>query len=271
MSSIDIYPGYTFQVKHKNRAISKKLLLFVFLFIVGLAFMETVFIILISPNLKIDKVQVYVPASVPISSSDVKELAGITGEESFFSINPTEIENKLLECNLIKAAKVEKRFPSTVKIVLEGRTPFALAFIDVDGHTVPVTMDRDGVIFEMGEGVSNYGLPVISGLTFPDFHLGTRLPSVFVSYLLSMENVKKISEDLFARISEIRFVEKGEGIFDVIIYPEDGNISARTGVELSDVTLRKVFTALDVVSGLGKHTDEIDCRADKIVYRNKED
>ena len=271
MSSIDIYPGYTFQVKHKNRTVSKKLLLFIFLFIFGLASMEAVFLLLISPNLKVDKVQVYVPASVALSSSEVKELAGITGGESFFSINSKEIENRLVECNLIKAAKVEKKFPSTIKIVLEGRTPFALSFIDIDGCTVPVTMDRDGVIFEMGDRVSDYGLPVISGLSFQDFQLGTRLPAIFIPYLLSMESVKKTSEDLFARISEIKFVEKGEGVFDVVIYPDDGNIRARTGAELNDVTLRRAFTALDVVSGLGKHTDEVDCRTDKIVYRDKED
>lgn len=271
MSSIDIYPGDTFQVKHKNRTISKKLLLFVFLFIFGLASLEAIFLLLISPNLKVDKVQVYVPASVALSSSKVMEMAGITGGENYFSIDAKEIESKLMECNLIKAATVEKRFPSTIKIILEGRTPFAISFIDIDGRTVPVTMDKEGVIFEMGDQVSNYGLPVISGLSFQDFELGTRLPSIFVSYLMSMDSVKKSASDLFAQISEIKFVEKGEGIFDVVIYPTDGNIRARTGAELNDVTLRRVFTALEVVTSLGKKTDEVDCRTDKIVYKDKED
>ena len=149
MSSIDIYPGYSFQAQHKSRTVNKKILLFVFLFILGLASMEAVFMLLISPNLKINKVQVESPASVALSSLEIIELAGITSGESYFAVDAAEVERRLLENNLIQGVIVEKHFPSEIKIVVEGREPFAIAFIDVDGFTVPVTLDKEGVIFEM--------------------------------------------------------------------------------------------------------------------------
>ena len=272
MSSIDIYPGYSFQVKHKSRTVNKKIHLFVFLFLFGLVSMEAIFVLLISPNLKIDKVQVYAPASVALSSSEIIELAGITGGESYFAIDAAEVEKRLLENNLILGAKVEKGFPSSIKIVVEGREPFALAFMDVDGQTVPVTLDREGVIFEIGEGVTDYELPVISGLTFQNLKLGTQLPSMFIPYLSRLSAVKQSSGPLFEQISEIKFVEKTEGTFDVVIYPVNSSIRIRTSSDITDRMLQQMFTVLDVMeeNGIDKQTDELDFRGGKIVYRVKE-
>ncbi|MBR5915084.1 MAG: FtsQ-type POTRA domain-containing protein, partial [Spirochaetia bacterium] len=272
MSSIDIYPGYSFQVKHKSRTVNKKILLFVFLFILGLASMEAVFMLFISPNLKIQKVQVEAPASVALSSSEILELAGITDGDSYFAVDAAEVERRLLENNLIQSAVVEKHFPSEIKIAVEGREPFAITFIDVDGRTVPVTLDREGIIFEIGEGVTDYELPVISGLTFQNLKLGTQLPSMFIPYLSRLSAVKQSSFALFEKISEIKFVEKTEGTFDVVIYPSDSSIRIRTSSDISDRMLQQMFTVLDVMeeNGIDKQTDELDFRGGKIVYKVKE-
>ena len=272
MSSIDIYPEYAFPVKHKKRTINKKILLFVFLFLFGLVSMEVVFMLLIAPSFKVDKVQVYAPASVALSSSEIIELAGITGGESYFAIDAAEVEKRLLENNLIQGVKVEKQFPSAIKIIVEGREPFALAFMDVDGITVPVTLDREGVIFEIGEGVTDYELPVISGLTFQNLKLGTQLPSMFIPYLSRLSAVKQSSSSLFEQISEIKFVEKTEGTFDVVIYPVNSSIRIRTSSDITDKMLQQMFTVLDVMeeNGIDKQTDELDFRGGKIVYKVKE-
>ena len=272
MSSIDIYPGYSFQAKHKSRTVNKKILLFVFLFILGLASMEAIFMLLISPNLKINKVQVESPASVALSSLEIIELAGITSGESYFAIDAAEVERRLLENNLIQGVTVEKHFPSEIKIVVEGREPFAIAFIDVDGFTVPVTLDKEGVIFEMGEGVTDYDLPVISGLTFQNLKLGTKLPGMFIPYLSRLSAVKQSSDTLFEQISEIKFVEKTEGSFDVVIYPANSSIRIRTSSDINDSLLQQMFTVLDVMeeNGIDKQTDELDFRGGKIVYKVKE-
>lgn len=272
MSSIDIYPSYTFSAKHKSRTVNKKILLFVFLFIFGLASMEAVFLLFISPNLKIDRVQVESPASVALSSMEILELAGITGGESYFAIDAAEVEKRLLENNLIQSVLVEKHFPSEIRIVVEGREPFAIAFMDMDGRTVPVTLDREGVIFEIGEGVTDYELPVISGLTFQNLKLGTQLPSMFIPYLSRLSAVKESSGQLFEQISEIKFVEKSEGAFDVVIYPVNSSIRIRTSSDISDKLLQQMFTVLDVMeeNGIDKQTDELDFRGGKIVYKVKE-
>ena len=273
MSSIDIYSNYSFQnIKHKNRTVSRKILLFVFLFIIGLASMEALFMLLVSPNLKIDKVQVYAPASVALSSSEIIELAGISGGESYFSVSASEVESRLLENNLIQAAKVEKHFPSGIKIIVDGREPFALAFVDVDGWTVPVVLDREGVIFEIGEGVTDYELPVISGLTFQNLRLGTQLPGMFIPYLSRLSAVRQSSAQLFEKISEIKFVDKAEGTFDVVIYPANSSIRLRTNSDITDVMLQQMFTVLDVMeeNGIDSQTDELDFRSGKIVYKVKE-
>ena len=157
----------------------------------------------ISPNLKIQKVQVEAPASVALSSSEILELAGITDGDSYFAVDAAEVERRLLENNLIQSAVVEKHFPSEIKIAVEGREPFAITFIDVDGRTVPVTLDREGIIFEIGEGVTDYELPVISGLTFQNLKLGTQLPSMFIPYLSRLSAVKQSSFALFVPWSNI--------------------------------------------------------------------
>ena len=273
MSSFDIYPADSlFQVNHKKRTINKKILLFVFLFIFGLASMEAIFMLLISPNLKIQKVMVESPASVALSSSEILELAGITDGDSYFSIDTAEVERRLLENNLIQGVTVEKHFPSEIVITVEGREPFAITFIESEGHTVPVALDKEGIIFEIGEGITDYELPVISGLTFQNLTMGTQLPNMFIPYLAKLFAVKQSSFTLFDKISEFKFVEKTEGTFDVVIYPADSSIRIRTSAEINDRMLEQMFTVLDVMeeNGIDKQTDELDFRGGKIVYKVKE-
>ena len=150
--------------------------------------------------------------------------------------------------------------------------PSSISTSDIEDFTVPVTLDREGVIFEMGEGVTDYDLPVISGLTFQNLKLGTKLPGMFIPYLSRLSAVKQSSDTLFEQISEIKFVEKTEGSFDVVIYPANSSIRIRTSSDIDDSLLQQMFTVLDVMeeNGIDKQTDELDFRGGKIVYKVKE-
>ncbi|MDX9799965.1 MAG: FtsQ-type POTRA domain-containing protein [Spirochaetia bacterium] len=274
MSSIVFSTGYVGgEKKEYNSNPGKKRLYNTLLFLLAaLVIVEAAFQLYIAPGLTIDKIEVHCSGSFPISNSDILKLAGLEGSLYYFSANTDQIESRLMQHPLIRSVKLEKHFPSSMSIYINERIPLAMALVNSGGRTIPVAFDEEGVIFEIGKSVSNYQLPVVSGLKFVDLKLGLRLPGELTSYLAELKILKESNPLLFGQISEFKFINKHKNDYEVLLYPSGSGIKVRTGSGISDSLVKQIFVVLDIIekNGLKSEMTELDFRSGQVVFRVKE-
>ncbi|GHU38484.1 cell division protein FtsQ [Spirochaetia bacterium] len=207
-----------------------------------------------------------------VTRNDVLAMAGITPRSSYMSVNVKEVEESLMRNPLISSAQVIKHFPEDVEIVLSGREPCAVSLASVNGKSIPLFYDKEGVIFKIGnKDVPNIPstVPLISGLQFGNIVIGTKLPEFLLPLLDDIEEVKTKSPELLSVISEIHVSKKTYDGFDLILYPAYNTVKIRLGADLKDETLRYMLLLLDVLKEKNLHVDEIDFRTGTASYTVK--
>jgi cell division protein FtsQ len=131
------------------------------------------------------------------------------------------------------------------------------------------------VAFAEASPESAASVPIISGLRFESFRLGTRLPAGLAAILSSLAAIRTAEPALLSAISEIRIVvpaAAGAAPTELLIYPLNQRIPVRAGASLDAPTLRSIILVLDVLGakGLAASIQEIDFRTGTVVYRSKE-
>jgi cell division protein FtsQ len=234
---------------------------------------ELVWLLLVSPCMPLSKVDV---TGLPgLDKAAVLAAAGIGTRSSYMSVNSRDAEEALESLCQVGAARVIKRFPDSVRIVLEGRKAVALSLVSLDGRICPVFFDREGVVFKVGtawpepETVSA-ALPIISGLNFEQDPLGTRLAPVFHKLFSSIESIGNSAPELLTAISEIRINRKIYDAYDLTLYPVHSPVRIHLDAGLEEDKLRYVLLMLDVVAARGNPIEEIDFRSGTASYTAKE-
>ncbi len=243
------------------------LVVFLTLFLIG----EVVIQVFVVPNLVIK--HIYLTTDVRISKEAVLEMAGLNSTLHYFNLDVGKIERKIAEYPLVKSVRVRKIFPDSVKINIKGRKPLAIVCVDVDGRTVPVTMDEEGVIYKIGASGDTLDMPVISGLVFKDLRLGMRMPDRVMPVLEDLYNLKVNSPELFRLISEIKIVPVNNIDYELVLFPLSYNIKVRLGKHLDSKTLKYVIMVLDLLKkNVGeKRIEEVDFRSGTMVYKLRRD
>lgn len=246
--------------------------LFLIIFLSITLLLEIVFNFIIAPKLKIRKVEIHIDRYIDLSKKQVSDLAGLHANMYYYNTDIDTITENLKKYSPVKTATVEKVFPDTLLIDLKGRKPLVLSLVDTVDGTVPVALDEEGVIFQIGSSVTNWNYPIVSGVKFSELKLGMKLPSKLQGFLKDIESIRENSPAIIEAISEFRFVKKDSMDFEVVLYPKQFEIPVRIGSELDERLLKYIFMVLDVISraDYADQIEEIDCRTDQIVYRYKE-
>ena len=273
MSTVPLLSGLFREDITKNRQRIRRIFLIIIAALVLILILELVFHLVISPRMRVKQVRVAADRSLGLSNAEVLGLAGIRGNEYFFALDEAIIERKILEYAPVKSVTVKKAFPDTLEIAVYPRVPLALSLATVSGVSVPIALDEEGVIFQIGASVENHNLPVISGLTFEDVALGQRTHRALIGVLHDLKELRSTSPSLFNLISEIKFVTKNRSSFEVLLYPRDYRVRVRIGTQIDAGLLREILLVLDVFSkqGVIENLAEIDFRTDEAVARFKEE
>ncbi|GHV51059.1 cell division protein FtsQ [Spirochaetia bacterium] len=234
--------------------------------------LELIWLFAVAPCMPLSKIDVMTFPGMDRAA--VIAAAGIGERSSFVSVNPREAEKALGELYAVESARVTKRFPNTVKIVLVPRSAVAVSLTLQDGRLVPVYFDRHGLVFKVGgmDGgeVPPPSLPLISGLVFAPPVLGTRLPAIFGTFLAGLQSIGDSAPELLGAISEIRINRKPFDGFDLVLYPVHSPVRIRLESDLNEETLRDVMLMLDVFASKNFDIEEIDFRAETASYKIKE-
>ena len=238
------------------------------LFLVG----ELVFHFIIAPRLTVRNI--VIKSDLSLSKEEILSIAG-TGENPFYyEIEPVRIREALEHQPMVRKAVVEKIFPDALHITLYGRIPLSILFFTTpEGTSIPMVIDDQGVVFEIGRALSEWDLPVITGIEFKSLEVGTRLPEKVQPILQDLHRLRQEDPGLFRLISELRLVPKAAGNLEILLYPVQFPVRLRLAGGLDPAGLRNAVVILDLLAKqeLLIRVRELDMRTGEVVYRMEEE
>jgi cell division protein FtsQ len=242
----------------------KILKFFIILAVIGLG-AELIWLLGITPFRPFSRVDI--SGCEEIDRGELLALAGLTGNSTYFSTNERIVEKALLGFSYFESVKVFKLYPDRIRIVLEARRAVASAYALIDGKTVPVYFDSQGVIFRIG-GISR-ALPVISGLVIEEPFPGMRLPVTFSPLFREIEKIEASAPELLEAVSEIRINRRSSNLYDIVLFPVHRRIRVRLP-ELNEDLLRYTLLMVDVLASKESGIENLDFRSGIASYIPKE-
>ena len=225
--------------------------------------LEAVFLLLLVPRMHLTTVNV--ATDLALTDEQVLAMAGLTGDEQFFSVDAAAIEARLEQNLLVSDASVSMRFPDTLRLDLTARTASAvLLAAEPDGSPRTALVDRDGLVFLAG--VAPWGrddaadVPVLSGLAADLLQPGARVPEPVQGVLTDLHALTVSDPVLVTLISEIRLVPLGQpptaaplaaaelvSGFDLLVFPIGFDTVLRFGARINEGRLAEGLVLLDLM------------------------
>ena len=171
----------------------------------------------------------------------------------------------------IETVVVEKQYPDKIYVQVTERQPVALTFVEMDGKTRPVQIDKNGVVFydDKQSYLKSNNLPIVSGIPMEHMANGKRIPKM---YRPLMDQIAKISEnhsEYFAGISEICVLPNDFENYELALIPAQSKVRFITDRALNEDALKDMMVVLDVVNWLGKDVAEVDLRYNSVSYKGR--
>jgi len=157
---------------------------------------------------------------------------------------------------------VEKKFPDKIYVDIVERDPVAVTFIEDGGHSYPVQIDKNGVLFSLknNEILNSNEIPIISGLSVEHMSGGMRISSKYRPLIEQILKIKKEGKNYFAGISEICVLPKETGTYELELIPSQSKIKVLTDRTLNEESLKYMMVVLDVINLLDTDVSEVDLR-----------
>jgi cell division protein FtsQ len=231
-----------------------------------------VFHLVLTPRLLVRNV--VLASDLALSQAEVLAAAGLQGAVEYFRVDPREVERRLEAFPPVRQASVAKSFPDSLSIRLVGRRPLAaLLARDGQGRALPLVIDREGVVFQVGRQLTVWDLPLLSGVEFAEVRAGLRLPAPLKPFLEDLDRLAGEEPVLSRLISEIRLVPARGDRYELELFTISHPVRLRLGERLSPEALRSALVVLDLLKaqGLLERVRELDLRTGEVVYRIKEE
>ena len=232
---------------------------------------ELVFHFVIAPRMTVHSITIRSDSS--LSKEEILAIAGIEESVYYYNLDTVQIRENLEGLAQVREAVVEKVFPDALNITLYGRAPLAMFFFTApDGASIPLVIDDQGVVFEIGSGVSKWDLPVITGVKFQQLKVGMKLPERVRPILQDLRTLQNQEPDLFRLISELRLISKSTGVLEILLYPIQHPVRLRLSAGLDPAVMRNALIILDLLAGQEalRRVRELDMRTGEVVYRIEE-
>ncbi|NBB89743.1 MAG: FtsQ-type POTRA domain-containing protein [Spirochaetes bacterium] len=231
---------------------------------------ELTFHFVIAPELSITEISV--ESEVAFADEELLRVAGLGQAPAYFAVDAAEVARNLETYPSVQAASVEKVFPNRLEISITGRKPLLVTLAASESGSVPVAVDGEGVVFEIGGNLADVDLPLVSGIRFEGFSPGVQLPAMLHEFLSDIRQLRMEHPLLFEQISEYRIVRTGEHSFDVLLYTVSYRTPVRIGSEVDGALCKYIIMVLDALDRDGRlaEIEELDFRTGQIVYRTKE-
>ena len=221
----------------------------------------------------LDKVEISWSGLSSYSKESMNGVISPVANKKFMSFSVNEAKSLVMSVPGIESVQISKRFPNKVLIRVNERKPVAMTFVSSNGRTVPVEIDKNGVLFNGTVNSSNFdtSLPLISGIPVENIPEGMRIPQKYRALMEQIDQIRSLSQNYFAAVSEIHVIPKEYGNYELVLYPIHSRTRILTGRQLTEESLQYMMVALDVVNSLEPDVEEIDLRYGSVTYRTKSD
>ncbi len=219
----------------------------------------------------VSPVKIRLTTTGTLTVDEVRKAAGLTGKERWLGLDAAALTKRLSGFPPVAEVTVQKQFPDKVMITITERTAVAVLLASLDDRSVPMEIDKSGMVFRIAGGQSAKGLPVISGLELGQPRAGMKVHRQIVPLFRQLGILQKKNPVLLSEISEIRIEQKKYGGFDLIIYPVQTKLKVRSGSSLNEEQLQYMMLVLDVFRDIGivSMIDELDIRGKTASYHLK--
>lgn len=167
----------------------------------------------------------------------------------------------------VESISVQKRFPNRIFIDIKERLPVAITLSTLDSKTVPILIDKNGVLFDVNTENLASSFPLITGLEFGTFVDGMRLDSRFYPLIQEISAIQKTNPAYFSLISEIRILPKEYDNYELAIYPIHLKTRVLLDRKLNEKSLELMMIALDVTNSINPGVPEVDLRYGPFSYK----
>ncbi|MGP1414399.1 MAG: cell division protein FtsQ/DivIB [Treponema sp.] len=240
------------------------------LILVALIF-ELIFYFIVLPSISNARIMLNLTGS-SLTEREVVGMIGLNGETKWINIDASKIKESLMREPLVESVSVTKKFPDKLFVDVVERQPVAVSFVNIGGTTLPLEIDKEGVVFRIGWNEKVPLLTIVSGLNFQNPRVGMKLSYKLSSLFSRLDAISKTNPILLSGISEIKIREKKFGDYDLIMYPIHTKVKVFADKDFSDKTLSRMMLVLDIVHDetVSRELEYVDIRGTNVVYKWKE-
>jgi cell division protein FtsQ len=198
----------------------------------------------IAPTLRIEYVDL--ANDMGLDELTVLKLAGLPDRPLYDSVDEQTIKEQLESYSIVKSARVERIFPDTLRINVLGRKPL-VQNVMADGTVVLI--DDEGYVYDYVRTFTAYDIPVLSGLEFRNFSMGTRLPDSMLPFIADLAKLRDEQTALFQAFSEFRLETRGGQDLEILCLPSRQAVPVRIGSRLSIESAIHIMRVLQALAG----------------------
>lgn len=241
----------------------------IFTILIFCVFFEFMFYKFIRPSLGAP--QVYVSGQGNYSAKELVDLLRPMNTKNWYDFDENAAVSILASVSGIDSVSVRKVFPNRIYVSVVERVPVAMTFLNQNGRSVAVQIDRNGVLFpERSLGsIDLNSVPIISGLPVDHMTEGMRIPAKFRSLIEQIATIQQNGQKYLAAVSEICVIQKEYGNYELVLIPSGSKIKVLTDRTLNEDALKYMMVALDVVNRIEPDVSEIDLRYGSVSYRKR--
>ncbi|MBQ7159545.1 MAG: cell division protein FtsQ/DivIB [Treponema sp.] len=263
------YEDYEIEGRKKSKSDSKTLAIKVILAVLCfLLFSEAVIYLFIVPCL--NPVKISWRGLAGYSEAEMNTVIAPVSKRNWIHFTKGEVCSLVGTVAGIESVNVVKRFPDRVILTVKERVPVAMICVTQGGRTVPVQVDKNGILFPPTAQTISLSLPLISGIPVEHIPEGMRLPAKYRGLIDQIATLRALPQNYFAGISEIHVVPKEYGNYELVLYPLHSQTKVYVDRQLNEETLKYMMVTIDVVNTLEKDVSVIDLRYGSVVYYNRQ-
>lgn len=246
------------KTKPKNAKSRLQVLKILFFILLSIAFIELVLYSFVIPIFS--NIQFTVTGLETLTEKEIAQYIQFSSSDTWFSFNTSHISKRLSALSQIETVSVEKKFPDRVAIHIVERKAVAFSLATIQGKTVPVQIDRKGVVFSIGKEVKHATIPLITGFALDNISEGARLHQRLLPLVEQISLIQASNPDYFMVLSEIRVLPKDYGAYDLALYPLNAQIRFLSDNVLNVESLQYIMVSLDIFQKTNTAVKEVDLR-----------
>ena len=201
------------------------------------------------------------------SAQQISNYLGITPKLTWIQFDSAKAASKLAGNAVIENVVIEKHFPDQVLVNIVERKAVAVSLVNINGKTVPIQIDKNGVIFAVDRGIPTASVPLLTGFTFDTIAEGMRLNGKLRPLMEQIFEIQSTNPEYFSVLSEIRVISKDYGSYELELYPVHSRIKVLTDRTLNLEALQYMMVVLDVINSMQSDVSAVDLRYGSISYK----